>query len=183
MIKTNRFLQGQKAFLDGKYKESIEAFSASLEHEDHPLHSQLNRGIAYLNSCQFAHAIEDFDGVIQKDILHERAFFYRGIAKLNLEENEDAIHDLDTALSLNSARGDSHFARGLAYHALGHSQKAAKDIHDCHVLDTLEPAGFMEEFVLSEPLYKQTLKVLENDTAKWNLFLTESEVRRMDGGN
>ncbi len=41
----------------------------------------------------------------------------------------------------------------------------------------------MEEYVLSELLYTQTLKILENDNAEWKLSLTENEVQRMGAGN
>lgn len=180
MTTTNTFLQAQKAFLGGNLEESIKAFSDALEQGVHPVHSHLNRGIAYFKTCQFARAIEDFDIIINEDNSHERALFYRGIAKLNLEENEEAILDLDRALALKPDRGDTHLARGLAHNSLGHKNEAEKDIHDNHVLNNVELGEFMEENILSESLFNRTLKFFEDDDAKWELSLTDNEVQRMD---
>ena len=180
MTTINTYLKGQKAFLGGDLEDSIIAFSDALKHGVHPMHSHLNRGIAYFKIGLFDRAIEDFDIVIKEDETHERAFFYRGIAKLNLEENEEAIHDFDRALSLKSHKGVTYLARGLAHHALGHIKESEKDIHDGHVLKNVELGEFMEENILSESLFNRTLKFFENDEAKWELSLTDSEVERMD---
>lgn len=179
MTTTNTFLQGQKAFLDGDLENSIKAFSNSLEQGDHPFHSHLNRGIAYLKICQFALAIDDFDAIIKEDDAYERAFFYRGIAKLNLEANEEAIDDLDRALALNPERGPAYLARGLAHYLLGHNKDAEKDIHNSHVLNNVELGEFMEEYILSNSLFNQTLLFFEKDEGKWALSLTENEMQRM----
>ncbi len=180
MTTTNTYLQGQKTFLGGDLEDSIKAFSNALEQGVHPVHSHLNRGIAYFKTCQFDRAIEDFDIIINENNSHERALFYRGIAKLNLEENEEAIHDLDRSLALKPERGDTYLARGLAHNALGHKDEAEKDIHDSHVLHNVELGEFMEENILSESLFNRTLKFFETDDAKWELSLTDTEVQRMD---
>ncbi len=180
MTTTNTYLQGQKTFLGGDLEDSIKAFSNALEQGVHPVHSHLNRGIAYFKTCQFDRAIEDFDIIINENNSHERALFYRGIAKLNLEENEEAIHDLDRSLALKPERGDTYLARGLAHNALGHKDEAEKGIHDSHVLHNVELGEFMEENILSESLFNRTLKFFETDDAKWELSLTDTEVQRMD---
>jgi len=180
MTTTNTFLLGQKAFLGGDLENSIKAFSDALKQGTHPVHSHLNRGIAYFKIGQFTRAIEDFDVIIANDNIHGRTLFYRGLAKLNLEENEEAIHDLDRSLALNPERGAAYLARGLAHHALGNRVEAEKDIHDGHVLNDVELGEFMEEYIISESLFIRTLKLFENDDAKWKLLMTESEVQRMD---
>lgn len=180
MTTANTFLQGQKAFLDGHLEASIKAFSTALEEGIHPLHSQLNRGIAYLKTGRFTRAIDDFNAIIAKDPVHERALFYRGIAKLNMEEHTGAILDLDSSLILNPDRGAAYLARGLAHHALRHRADEEKDIHDRHALHDVERGDFMEEYIISESLFKKTLAFFAEDNATWNLSLTEDEVRRMD---
>jgi tetratricopeptide (TPR) repeat protein len=180
MTTINTYLKGQQAFLGGDLEDCIIAFSDALEHGIHPMHSYLNRGIAYFKTALFDRAVEDFNRVIKEDKNHERALFYRGIAKLNLEENKEAIHDLDRAISLKPDKGASYLARGLAHHSLGHIKEAKKDIHDGHVLKNIELGEFMEENILSETLFNRTLKLFENDEAKWELSLTDSEVERMD---
>lgn len=180
MTTTNTFLQGQKAFLGGRLKDSIQAFSTALDEGIHPFHSHLNRGIAYLKVSQFALAIDDFDAIIEKDPLHERALFYRGIARLNLGHYKEAIHNLNRALILNPDRGVTHLARGLAHHALGHREEEERDIHDKHVLHDVELGGFMEEYIISESLFNQTLSFFTDDDTTWNLSLTKDEVRRME---
>lgn len=179
MTTTNTYLQGQKAFLGGDLENSIHAFSDALEQGEHPVHSHLNRGIAYLKLGQFKRAIEDFDLILERDALHERALFYRGVAKLNLEENEEAIHDLDRSLALNPDRGVAYLARGLAYHALGNRAEVEKNIHDNHALNNVEIGEFMEEYILSESLFERTLEFFEKDTGEWRLSLTEDEIQRM----
>ena len=180
MTTINSFLQGQKAFLGGHLEDSIKAFSASLEEGIHPLHSHLNRGIAYLKTGHFTRAIDDFDAIIDNDPIRECALFYRGIAELNLEEHNKAIQDLDKSLLLNPDRGAAYLARGLAHRALGHRVEEERDIHDKHVLHDVELGGFMEEYIVSESLFDQTLSFFTNDDTIWNLSLTEDEVRRMD---
>jgi tetratricopeptide (TPR) repeat protein len=179
MTTTNTFLRGQKAFLGGDLVYSIQAFSDALEQGEHPFHSHLNRGIAYLKIGQFEQAIEDFDLILKRDVFHEQALFYRGVAKLNLEENEEAIHDLDRSLVLNPDRGVAYLARGLAHHALGHWDEVEKNIHDNHALNGVELGGFMEDYILSDALFGRILKFFEKDNGKWRLSLTEDEIQRM----
>jgi tetratricopeptide (TPR) repeat protein len=179
MTTATTFIQGQKAFLGGDLESSIEAFSNALEQGEHPVHSHLNRGIAYLKIGRFAQAIEDFDLILERDGLHERALFYRGVARLNMEKNEEAILDLDRSLALNPDRGAAYLARGLAHYALGHRDEMEKDIHDNHTLSHVELGEFMEEYILAEPLFRRTLKFFEKDKGKWSLSLTEDEVQRM----
>ena len=180
MTTTNTYLTGQKAFLSGDMEDSIIAFTDALEHGVHPLHSHLNRGIAYFKIGQFHRAVEDFDILIKEDETHERALFYRGITRLNLEENDSAIRDLDRALAINPERGSTYLARGLAHHSLGHRKEADNDIHEGHVLKNVELGEFMEENILSESLFNRTLKFFESDDAKWELSLTDNEIQRMD---
>jgi tetratricopeptide (TPR) repeat protein len=175
----NSFLKGQKAFLDGHFGDSIKAFSAALDEGIHPFHSHLNRGIAYLKTGDFARAIDDFDAIIEKDPIHEHALFYRGIAELNLGEHNKAIQDFDRSLLLNPDRGVAYIARGLAHHLLGHRVEEERDIHDRHALHNVELGGFMEEYIISEPLFNETLSFFTKDHAIWNLSLTEDEVLRM----
>ncbi|MEN8198903.1 MAG: tetratricopeptide repeat protein [Thermodesulfobacteriota bacterium] len=179
MTTTHRYQYGQKSFLGGDMVASIQAFSEALEEGDHPLHSHLNRGIAYLKIGRFSQAIEDFDAVLKEDGRHEVALFYRGIAKLNLEKNEDAVHDLDRCLRLNPERGAAYLARGLAHGGLGHKSEMRKDIHDLHALNNVELGEFLEEYVLSDPLFNQTLALFARDDGKWRLSLTEDEVQRL----
>lgn len=176
---TNTFMLGQKAFLSGDLATSIKAFSEALKQGDHPFHSSLNRGIAYLKIGQFVRAVEDFDTIINKDDRHDQAFFYRGIAKLNLERNEEAICDLDRSLALNPERGAAYLARGLAHNALGHKREAERDIHDSHALENVELGEFMEEYIFSDSLFNRTLKLLEKDEGRWKLALTENEAQRL----
>ncbi len=180
MTTTNTYLTGQKAFLGGDLERSIVAFTDAVEHGIHPLHSHLNRGIAYFKIGRFHHAIKDFDMLIDEDETHERALFYRGIARLNLGENEEAIHDFDRAIAINPEGGNTYLARGLAHHSLGHRKEANRDIHDGHVLKSVELGEFMEENILAESLFNKTLKYLESDDANWELSLTNNEVQRMD---
>ncbi|MBU0961094.1 MAG: tetratricopeptide repeat protein [Proteobacteria bacterium] len=179
MTSTNTFMLGQKAFLSGDLAASIKAFSDALQQGDHPFHSKLNRGIAYLKIGQFARAIADFDTIIKEDNYHDQAFFYRGIAKLNQEKNEEAIHDLDSCLALNPERGAAYLARGLAHSALGHRGEAEKDIHDRHALNNVELGEFMEEYIFSDPLFSRTLTLFKKDEGRWKLALTENEVQRL----
>lgn len=180
MTTLNTYLQGQKAFLGGDYEDSIKGFTSALKQGTHPLHSHLNRGIAYFNIGQFKHAIEDFDAIIDKDSNHERAYFYRGLAKLNLEKNEEAILDFNKSLELSPDRDVTHLARGLAHLSLDHIREAEKDIYDTQVLNNVEIGEFMEEYILSERLFDRTLEFIEKDESKWKLMMTETEVVSMD---
>ncbi len=179
MTTNSIFLKGQKYFLEGDLKNSIIAFSDALEQGEKWLYSHLNRGIAYLKMSYFGQAIDDFNVVIQENDGNEGALFYRGIAKLNLGESEAAIEDFDRALALNPERGASYLARGIAHFTLGHSAEAERDIHDSHVLNSVEPGAFLEEYIFSNALFNKSGRILDLDQGRWNLVLTEAEVRRM----
>lgn len=168
---------GQKAFLSGDLVTSIKAFSDALNQGDHPFHSNLNRGIAYLKIGQFTQAVEDFDTIINNNDQYDQAFFYRGIARLNLEENEEAIRDLNRSLELNPKRGEAYLARGLAHYALGFTREAERDIHNSHALESIELGAFMEEYIFSDALFNRTLALFKKDEGEWKLALTESEVQ------
>ena len=180
MTTATAFLQGQKAFLSRNWQESIKAFSLALDEGIHPVQAQLNRGIACLKSGQFIRALSDFDAVIGADGGHDLAFFYRGIAWLNQGEPGAALEDLDRSLALNPARGAAHLARGLAHHVLGHKVEEERDIHAQAVLHDVELSEFMEEYIISEPLFEKILAYFANDDAVWNLSLTADEAERLN---
>ena len=82
-------------------------------------------------------------------------------------------------LALNPERGAAYLARGLAHNALQHRGEAEKDIHDSHALNSVELSEFLEEYILSDPLFNRTLLLFEKDEGKWRLSLTEDEVQRL----
>jgi tetratricopeptide (TPR) repeat protein len=80
--------EAQLLFIDGKHKESIEAFTKAIEAGADHYVSYLSRGAAHLKLKEVDEAISDFNDAINVNSKSARAYYFRGIAYMMKEEFE-----------------------------------------------------------------------------------------------
>jgi len=120
--------QAQLLFVDGKDKESVEAFSKALEAGADPYIVYLSRGVVYVKMKETDPALQDFSKAIEANDKSSRAYFFRGMAFMMKEEFENAISDFSKALGLKHDYFIAMFARGVSYARLGKFEEASKDM-------------------------------------------------------
>ncbi len=173
-------MKGKKYFLEGNLPASIKSFTLALEKEPGSPEVMLGRGAAYLKLGRFEKAVQDLSIVIDGGGDCERAFFLRGIAFLNEGEFEHALADLNQALKFNEKRGAAILARGLVLSSLGLHKEAERDFTNSYVLDNIIIDEFLEEYAISEVLFKQAMALFNVDSGEWRLLLTEDEMAKME---
>ncbi len=122
------FRKAQSLFIEGRHKESIDAFTESITAGGKSEMLLLSRGVAYLKIEELQKAIEDFSRVINLNGRNLRAHFYRGIAYLVKKNLREAISDLDKTIELKPDHGAAFFARGTAYARTGNEYEATRNI-------------------------------------------------------
>lgn len=173
-------MKGKKYFLDGNLPASIKSFTTALEKEPGSPEILLSRGAAYLKLGRFDKAVQDLSKVLDGGGDCERAFFLRGIAFLNASEFEQALADLNRALECNRERGAAILARGLVLSNIGNLKEANEDFTNSYVLDNIVIDEFIEEYAISEALFKQAMELFSIDTGKWRLLQTKDEMVKME---
>ncbi len=122
------FEEAKRLFVQGKIRESIEAFTKAAAAGYDPVISFLSRGAAYLKLKEADNAIADFSSIIAMGQKSPRAYYYRGMAYAQKKDHEKAIEDFTRAVELKPDDGASLFARGAAYLEMGKIDEAADDI-------------------------------------------------------
>lgn len=120
--------EAQLLFIDGKDKESIEAFTKAINAGADPYIAFLSRGAAHLKLKEGDEAIKDFDKAIDANSKSARVYFFRGMAHMLKNEYEKAVDDFTKALELKTDYGMAKFSRSAAYAQLGKVDEASKDL-------------------------------------------------------
>ena len=120
--------EAQLLLIDGKDKESIEAFTKAINAGADPYIAFLSRGAAHLKLKQGDDAIKDFGMAIKANSKSARAYFFRGLAHMLKNSFEKSVEDFTKALELKTDYGMAKFARSAAYARLDKSDEAAKDL-------------------------------------------------------
>lgn len=120
--------KAQLLFVEGKDRESIEAYTKALEEGADPYIAYLSRGVAYVKSKEVDMALSDFSSAIKANNRSFRAYFYRGMARMMKEEFEEAAEDFTSALNLKSDYGMAMFSRGVSFARLGKYEEASRDM-------------------------------------------------------
>ncbi len=130
MTATDFFEDGKRLFVEGKLRESAEAFAKAAEAGYDRKISYLSRGAAYLKLRKADEAIADFNSVIALDEKSARAYYYRGMAYAQKKNYGKAVEDFSKAIQLKPGDGASIFARGASYLEMGKVDEAAEDIRN-----------------------------------------------------
>lgn len=173
------FDEGQRLFMSGRIRESIDQFTQSLAAGHDEIPTRLSRGAAYINTQEFDRALADLDAVLAREPDNERAHYYRGIALLNLEEFEKAANDFDQTIASNPQRGPAFLGRGLALSELGKEDEALQDFKTAVAHSTVEVEGFVHSFGDARTKFSQTMALLEGDRGPLRQVLTPDEIAKM----
>ncbi|MEW6599927.1 MAG: tetratricopeptide repeat protein [Nitrospirota bacterium] len=171
-----KFLDGQRLFFAGKHKESILAFTESIEEGGEKEITLLSRGVAYLKTEQVDRAIKDFGTVLSLNGGNFRAYFYRGIAYMANFHYDESIRDFDKTIELRPYYGAAFFARGAAYAQLGNEYEAAKNIRTAIIFSENNIQGFMDTFRLFRPQFDKAMAIMTNKGKTPSISLTEEEI-------
>ncbi|MDA8164280.1 MAG: tetratricopeptide repeat protein [Desulfobacteraceae bacterium] len=173
------FDEGQRLFMSGRIRESIDQFTQALAagHDEVPV--RLSRGAAYLNIQELDKALADLDAVLAKDPGNERAHYYRGIVLLNKEEFERAATDFDRTIAQNPQRGPAFLGRALALSESGREEEALRDFKTAVAHSTVEVERFVHSFGNARAKFAQTMALLEGERGPLRQVMTPEEVAKL----
>ena len=120
--------QGQLLFVEGRDRESIEAYTTAIEAGADPYIAHLSRGVAYVKVREADKALDDFTKAIETKGESARAYFYRGLVHMMKEEFENAAGDFTKALEFKTDYAMAKFARAVSYARLSKWEEASKDM-------------------------------------------------------
>lgn len=124
------FEDAKRLFVEGKFRESAEAFTTAATAGYDQKVSYLSRGAANLKLHKPDNAIADFSIVIALDERNHRPYYYRGMAYAQKKDYDKAAADFSKAIELKPDDGASIFARGASYLEMGKVDEAAEDIRN-----------------------------------------------------
>jgi tetratricopeptide (TPR) repeat protein len=173
------FEEGQRLFMSGRVKESIDQFTQALAAGHDEIPTRLSRGAAYINTQEFDKALVDLDAVLTGEPDNERAHYYRGIVLLNLEEFAKAASDFDQTIAANPQRGPAFLGRGLALSEIGKEDEALQDFKTAVAHSTVEVESFVHSFGNARTKFGQTMALLEGERGSLRQVMTPDEVAKL----
>jgi tetratricopeptide (TPR) repeat protein len=130
--------------MKGKYKESIEKFTKTLQAGHEPGMVYLSRGGAYLKINEREEAIKDFDKAIEIDGGNASAFHCRGTAHMLKEDYVRAIADFSKAIEIYPGHRAATLTRGVSYVNMGRTEGGSNDIKRAMVCPEAAMQGFSD---------------------------------------
>jgi tetratricopeptide (TPR) repeat protein len=173
------FEEGQRLFMQGQIKQSIEKFTQALAAGHDELSVRLSRGAAFINTQEFDQALTDLSVVLAKEPDNERAHYYRGIALLNLEEFEKAAGDFNETIRKNPGRGPAFLGRGFALAEIGREEEAIQDFKTAVSHSTVEVERFVHSLGEARTKFAQSSALLEGERGSLRQVLTPAEVEKL----
>lgn len=173
------FENAQHLFVDGKLKESIEAFTKAINSGEKSEVSFLSRGVAYLRNHEMDKAVDDFSEVVHLDDHNIRAHFYRGIAYLTMENYTSAIKEFDRTIELKPDHGAAFFARGTAYAQLGNDELATKNIKTAITFSESNIFGLQETLGLWRTQFDKAISIASGEKDMPEMTLTHDEYHKV----
>ena len=120
--------EAQLLLVDGKDRESIEAFTKAIETGADPYICFLSCGVVHLKLKEVDEAINDFGKAIEANNKSARSYFYRGLAYMDKNEYEKAADDFSHALERKTDYGMAKFSRAVAYARMNKIEEASQDM-------------------------------------------------------
>jgi tetratricopeptide (TPR) repeat protein len=170
------FLNAQRHFIEGRHKDSISAFTESIEAGGKTEIAFLSRGVAYLKTEQIDKAIEDFGTVLAMNNNNIRAYFYRGIAYMAKNDFEISIKDFDKTIELKPDHGAAFFARGSAYAQMGNEYEAARNIKTAIIFSETNIQGFSDTVGIFRTQFDKAMTIMADKEKTPGILLTEDEI-------
>lgn len=174
MMANELFEDAKRLFVEGKLRESAEAFTKAADAGYDRRISYLSRGAAYLKLREADKAIADFSRVIALDDKGPRAYYYRGMSHSQKKDYSKAVEDFSKAIELKPDDGASLFARGASYLEMGKIDEAAEDIRNATNYLTATVQGYADTIGDRTHLEK-VLAILEGERRQDSFDINESE--------
>jgi tetratricopeptide (TPR) repeat protein len=171
--------EAQLLFVNGKHKESVEAFTKAIEAGAEPYIAYLSRGAANLKSDEADKAIHDFTRAIDANSQSARAYYFRGIVYLMREEFEQAVSDFSKALELKTDYAIAKFSRSVAYARMNMTEEASKDMKE--IMPQMEEniQSFADSHGIIRTQLTKVMGQLEGDRPWPNLNLGEKDMEML----
>jgi tetratricopeptide (TPR) repeat protein len=118
----------QMLFVEGKGRESIEAYTKAIEAGADPYIAHLSRGVACVKTKEIDMALDDFTKAVNANNQSFRAYYFRGIAYMMKEGFDNAVGDFSMALNLKPDYYMAKFSRAVSLARLGRFEEASKDM-------------------------------------------------------
>ena len=170
----NFFEEGKRFFVEGKYEESIEAFTKAADAGYDQKISYLSRGAAYLKLRRADEAVADFSWVIDIEEDNSRAHYYRGMAHSQKGNYEKAVEDFSRAIALKPGEGTFLFARGAAYIEMKKLEEAGQDIKNAANYLAAAAQGYAD-MIGDRTHLDKVLAVIEGERRARSLEINDAE--------
>ncbi len=172
--------EAQLLFVDGKDKESLEAFTKALEAGADPYIVHLSRGVVYVKMREADTALENFNKAISANNKSARAYFYRGIACMMKEEFEDAVADFTRALELKAGYAMAKFSRAVAYARLGKFDESSKDM--LVIIPQMEQSvqSFTDSYGIIRTQMWKAMAQMKGESGRSAFSLSEKEMETLE---
>jgi Flp pilus assembly protein TadD len=169
----------RRLMTQGKFKESIEAFTDVIKGGESSDVVFLSRGVAYLRDHQTGRAIDDFSEVVKRDDRNVRAHFYKGIAYMTKEDYKNAISEFDKTIELDGNHAAAFFARGTSYAQIGDDEQATKNIKTAITFSEASVYGLQETLGLWRTQFDRALSQATGEKNAPELKLTHDEYHKI----
>lgn len=168
------FEEGKRLFVEGKLKESVDAFTRALEAGSDPSITYLSRGAAHLNLGAIESALVDFTAAIETGKKSSKAYYYRGMAFTAKEDFERAAADFSKAVEIKPDNAAALFARGASYIRMNRLEEAGQDIKNAVNYAEAELQGYAD--MIGDRTHLDAVRaVLEGEKRATSLGLSDAE--------
>jgi tetratricopeptide (TPR) repeat protein len=169
----------QLLFVEGKARESIEAFSKALEAGADPYIAHLSRGVACVKTKEIDMALDDFTKAVNASNQSFRAFFFRGMANMMKGEFEKAVGDFSVALNIKPDYFMAKFSRAVSLARLCRFEEASKDMQV--ILPYMEQnfQSFTDTYGIIRTEMWKVMAQMTDDSGQPTLGLSETEIETL----
>jgi tetratricopeptide (TPR) repeat protein len=152
--------KGYHLFLEGKFKEALEAYDKAVEL--HPHYNTYNhRGLFKADIHDYEGALLDYDKTIELRPNDSIGYNNRGLTRKELKDYQGALADYDQAIALEPENGGYYFNKSQIYYAQGDYPKAFEAIQEA-VIRGPNQNSFYELRGLIYYYLKDTQKALDD---------------------
>jgi Flp pilus assembly protein TadD len=173
------FEKAQMLFLEGRGKESIDAFTRAIDAGADPFIIYLSRGAAHLKFKEIQYAIHDFTRAIAVNENSDRPYYYRGVATMINEDFTQAAEDFTKALELKPNHFQAKFARAVCYARMGKFDEATNDLRA--VIPQMETGlqSFVDTYGIVRTEMWKVMAQLSGERETPTLELTKEEIETL----
>ena len=168
--------EAQLLLVDGKDKESIEAFTKAIESGADPYIAHLSRGAVHLKLKEADEAINDFNDAINANSQSARAYYFRGTGYMYKHEFEKAVEDFTKALELKTDYAMAKFSRAISYARLDKIEEALQDLMEIMPQMEQNLQSFTDSYGIVRTEMGKVMAQLSGERPWPTLELSENEI-------